>query len=218
MKDSPGRWRVLAWTLFLFTATGPAVPDTGGPSRKAVPEKKVIAALKVLAYAMADFRANDRDGNRVQDFWTGDVAGLRYMTSACSKGNDDPPIRLIAADLAAADAAPLRAGDASGEYAAPDSPSRSGFYPYRFRIMTKDGSVDPPIPYQQDTGGTGKMGAVHNASRFGICVYPSGNHAGGRRTLIINEGNVIFASPADGKPVLRWPSDQELASKWTPVP
>ena len=32
--------------------------------------------LRSLASAQADFRGNDRDGNGIQDFWTGDVAGL----------------------------------------------------------------------------------------------------------------------------------------------
>ncbi len=32
--------------------------------------------MKTLSAAAEDFRGNDRDGNRIQDFWTADVSGL----------------------------------------------------------------------------------------------------------------------------------------------
>jgi len=43
---------------------------------------QVSASLKNMESAEADFRANDRDWNHANDFWTGDVAGLYAMTSA----------------------------------------------------------------------------------------------------------------------------------------
>ena len=51
-----------------------------------------------MASAEADFRANDRDGNRIQDFWTGDVAQLYGMRSVGST----EMIKLIEISLAGA--------------------------------------------------------------------------------------------------------------------
>ena len=39
------------------------------------PERSPSASLKTIASAQADFRANDRDGDGVQQFWRGDIAG-----------------------------------------------------------------------------------------------------------------------------------------------
>ena len=200
--------------ILVLTGAGVGAEDANGPVNY-VPEKKVISALRVLATAQADFRANDRDGNRVQDYWTGDIAGLYYLTSAAVKGNKDAPIKLIAPELAAADAGPLKPGAAGGEYAAIGTPAQSGFHPYRFRIMTADASVEPTVMYQADTDGRGLP--IHNSSRFGFCAYPARYHGAGRRTLIINENNVIFAKKTGGKPVLTWPSDREIALEWTRV-
>ena len=114
---------VLAGTMVLVL-TG---ADANGPVKFA-PEEKIIAGMKVLIIAQADFRANDREGNRVQDYRTGDIAGFYFMTNVRIKGNDDPSIRLIDRNLAAADAAPLKAGAASGEYAKPDNPGITRIY------------------------------------------------------------------------------------------
>ena len=76
-------------------------------SRRASNERNASTSLKTLTSAEADFRANDRDWNGVNDFWTGDVKGLHTMTPAKVRGaggdSADPPIRLIELSLAAAD-------------------------------------------------------------------------------------------------------------------
>src|SRR5215203_2691977 len=68
-------------------------------SQRAENERNASASLKTLSSAEADFRANDRDWNHVNDFWTGDVKGLYTMTSAEIRGagaaSKDLPIRLI---------------------------------------------------------------------------------------------------------------------------
>src|SRR5688572_3806154 len=51
-------------------------------SQRASNESGASASLKTLASAQADFRQNDRDGNKVQDFWTADVAGLYGVVPA----------------------------------------------------------------------------------------------------------------------------------------
>src|SRR5579862_1744833 len=76
-------------------------------SQRASNERNASTTLKTLTSAEADFRANDRDWNQVNDFWTGDVKGLYTMTSARVRGargdREDPPIRLIELSVAAAD-------------------------------------------------------------------------------------------------------------------
>ena len=42
-------------------------------------ERNAAGMIKTLASAEADFRGNDRDGDGVQEFWTGDVASLYYQ-------------------------------------------------------------------------------------------------------------------------------------------
>src|SRR6187455_1337140 len=79
-------------------------------SQRASNERGASTALKTLSSAEADFRSNDRDGNHENDFWTADVKGLYTMTSAKVRGAgtapDDPAIKLIEIETAAADADP----------------------------------------------------------------------------------------------------------------
>src|SRR5213595_1982972 len=80
-------------------------------SQRASNERNASTSLKTLTSAEADFRANDRDWNHVNDFWTGDVKGLYTMTSAAvggkSNSTTDPAIKLIELSVASADADPL---------------------------------------------------------------------------------------------------------------
>ena len=81
--------------------------------------------------------------------------------------------------------------------------------------MTADATVDPPVIYQRDTDGTGAT--VHNSSRFGICAYPVKFGGATRRTFIVNENNILYEKNTGGKPVLMWPSAEDLKSKWKKV-
>src|SRR5258706_12279420 len=77
-------------------------------SQRASNERNASTSLKTLTSAQADFRANDRDWNHVNDFWTGDIKGLYTMTSAAvlgkSNSTTDPAIKLIELSIASADA------------------------------------------------------------------------------------------------------------------
>jgi hypothetical protein len=87
-EESGDGFRDLVWRMNPFRSTrcGPFIARGG---------------LKLLASAQLDFRALDRDGNGIQDFWRGDVAGLYSI-----RGPDGNPIRLCELRLAAADARP----------------------------------------------------------------------------------------------------------------
>lgn len=196
------------WKAELATLAGGIYGD-GQPGAHASQERNASTSLKTLASAEADFRANDRDGNQVNDFWTGDVAGLYTLKQ---KGVS---IKLIELSVALADAAPLEKGAAAdmipalSDFGAPAP--KAGYW---FRAMAKDGSLNPPEILQVDTGGTPLMGKVHNTSRFGYCAYPAEYGSSGVRTFILNENNTIFWKDTQGEPVLDWPTDAELAAEW----
>ena len=77
------------------------------PAPEEVPSSVQRAALstslKTLTSVEADFRANGRDGNHVNGFWTGDSSGPYYVRP----NGGEQEIRLIEESLANADAKPL---------------------------------------------------------------------------------------------------------------
>src|ERR1043165_4520972 len=97
-------WLIILGIILLICAI--AVPGLMS-SRRAENERNASTSLKTLSSSEADFRANDRDWNQVNDFWTGDVKGLYTMTAAAVRGAGtapkDPPIKLIEIETAAAD-------------------------------------------------------------------------------------------------------------------
>jgi prepilin-type N-terminal cleavage/methylation domain-containing protein len=166
-------------------------------SKRASNERHASTSLKTLTSAEADFRANDRDWNRVNDFWTGDVKGLYTMTPAKVRGASgtpsDSPIRLIELSVAAADVedALVPAGGENmplGPFASP-SPC-SGYW---FVALDADLSLqagDPDRAYRADTGGPVVMGKCHHLSKFGFIALPSSLRKG-RRIYIVNENNSL---------------------------
>jgi hypothetical protein len=189
-----------AWSSELG-ALAMGVGAGGAPGSPPVNERTAAVSLKTLASAEADFRANDRDGNQVNDFWTGDVAGLYTVKPAGS----NEPIKLIDLGVAAADAAPLGDGEELSQVV--EREAKGGYY---FRVMTQDNSGSNPEPYQKDTGGRQSRGKVYHPSQFGFCAYPAEYGVTGTRTYIINEGNTVFWKDTQGEPILEWPSDDVL--------
>ncbi len=198
-------------------------------AQRAGNERSSTVSLKNIVVAEFDFRNNDRDNNKIQDFWTGDAAGLYSMTSATFPGNADAPLKLVDQSVAASDSAPLAAGAAGGEYAAigtfaTQSP-KAGYW-----VAVLDSDVGAGEDYQQDTGGTPAMGPVHHAQRFGFIAFPDGFGQTGKIVSIINESSVIYRQqPASSiKPSASvppgavtaagfkdWPADAGIKSNWT---
>lgn len=169
-----------------------------GPRQVEANERCASAALKSLASAEADFRANDRDGNRVTDFWTADVSGL-YALEVNGK-----PLALIAREVGEADATPNRT--------LPGGPKpHCGYY---FIALERDESEPGgPISYKADTDGSGRR--QRHTSKFGFCAYPAVYGKTGRLTYILNEGNTMFRGDFGGRPVLNWPRDDIPASSFS---
>lgn len=157
-----------------------------------------MRALRTISSAQADFRFNDRDGNKVNDFWTWDVAGLHHLEGHGSA------VRLIAQKLADADAAP-RVGPCA------DPVPYHGYY---FIALDWDDSVTPRELYAQDTDG--KSGKTRNLRRFGYCAYPADPGVSGNAVYIINENNSLFRiRDFKGAVPKWWPGDDELRMRWS---
>ncbi len=155
-------------------------------------ERSASQALWTLTSAEADFRQNDRDGNGIQDFWTGDISGLYAL-------------RLIPRELAEADAAPLH----------PLVPQPVPYHGYYFRALQQDDSETPPVVYRQVTDKT--SGEVHNLERFGFIAYPVEGLTSAKTFRIINENNTVFHSPADSPVPTAWPSDNHMVASWSKI-
>jgi prepilin-type N-terminal cleavage/methylation domain-containing protein len=196
-------------------------------------ERNASTSLKTLTSAEADFRANDRDWNHINDFWTGDVKGLYTLTSAAVRGAQpsstlDPSIKLIELSVASADA-DSTFFSAGGEnvpltsYAVPSA--KAGYW---FVALNSD--LSSGKGYRQDTGGDLPMGKCHNDSMFGFVAFPDSPSAG-KYVYLVNQDNTIYrASPplrprtnASGPPglgnvppgCLDWPVEATLKSAWT---
>jgi hypothetical protein len=193
-EDSRGAGSLLVYfVVFLGLAGGAGLlwwlPQRAKQTRM-FNERHASTTMKVLTSAEADFRANDRDGNGVNDFWTGDIAGL-YKYG------------LIPRELAEADAAPL----------APLVPQPIPYRGYFYKALLRDASETPPLEYRQDTDK--KSGPVHNRERFGFVAYPADPWKTGKYSYLINENNTAFRSPASVPPPSNFPDDAGLKSAWS---
>jgi prepilin-type N-terminal cleavage/methylation domain-containing protein len=207
-------------------------------SQRAANERSASTSLKTITSAQADFRANDRDGNRVNDFWTANVAGLYTVTSCAVAGvgsltSTDPSVKLIELSLAAADAVSDATLTAGGENVSVTTYSvvsaKAGYW---YQALVSDASAAAPEDdYTIDTGGLIAMGAVHNASKYGMGAWPDSTGAG-KFAYLVNENNTIFrraltgtVKPATTTPpglatlagVSVWPTDADLKSYWGKV-
>jgi len=186
-------------------------------SRRAENNRNAATSLKTLSSAEADFRANDRDWNGVNDFWTADVKSLYTLTSARQ------PIRLIEPGVAAADADGNQIHAGGLNLPLRNFASRDAHHGYWFVALVRDHYDGKD--YMEDTGGVPPMGRVHNRSKFGFAALPDVSRSG-TYTLWINENNSLWwtrhGSPlpkgsevpatlgGESVPHLEWPSDEEL--------
>jgi type II secretory pathway pseudopilin PulG len=207
-------------------------------SQRASNERGASTQLKTLVSAEADFRANDRDKNKVNDFWTADVKGLYTMTPAAELEKGDLPkhlpLQLIDRSVAAAD------GDDTFYPAGGENLPLSQFavpgttVGYWYMALLKDLTLKdaPEGLYKTDTGGSPPMGKVHNTSKFGFAAFPDRSSAG-KYVFRVNENNTIFRFEIEGEQrtgtthppgfrnvpakFLEWPNDDDLKKIWSPI-
>ena len=219
------------------------VPNLFVHSHHGSTERNSSTSLKTLSSAEADFRANDRDWNHVNDFWTANVSGLYTMTSAAVRGAEtnsttDPSIKLIELSVASADADDTFV-PAGGENVPLTAfavySAKAGYW---FAALRSDFSVGtgPDAQYMQNTDNHDprftdypRMGRVHHTTRFGFVAFPD-SVSSGKYVFMVNENNTIFrsAAPAPVKSgtatppglngisarYLNWPDDAVLKSYW----
>jgi len=192
---SPG-FLVFLGIIAVFVAI--AIPGVLS-SQRASNERTASTMLKILTSAEADFRANDRDGNKVNDFWTGDVSGLCYGRSP-----EGVELRLIEPTTANADARPL-------------FPLTKGTVPlagYSYQALERDNSVPGPEGvYKTDTDKSGRK--VHHETKFGFCAFPK-DGGSGKYVFFVNENNTIFRQ-ATPQPIDAFPDDRTLKSSWSRI-
>lgn len=126
-------------------------------------ERSASTSLKTITSAQADFRANDRHGDGVNQFWRGDIAGLYVLR--CKKDPEGPAIKLIELSVASADDRPVT--DIS-PYAV-----RSAKAGYWFRALLHEDEKSP------------------DPNRFAACAFPDSPSAG-TWTYIVDEENFIY--------------------------
>ncbi len=151
-------------------------------------------AVNELRWYSHEFKERDLDENGVADFWTADVAGLfRRLPPGL-----DLERRRAAFAMAGADAKPLSLRRD------PPKPCH-GYY---IVAVTEDESGSP---FSRDTDGSGRN--LHHPDGFAFCLYPAEYGPKTRYTWIVNRGG-RFRRDNGGKPVLRWPSDDEMKLNW----
>ncbi len=193
-------------------------------SQRAANERSASASLKVFCTAEIDFKSNDRDGNGISDFWTGDVAGLYGVTPASSPG--DAPIKLINFEIAAADAQPMAVPPPNYRPVSSVCPPGPKAY-YWYWAMESDVSSGAALPSRMVSDTTGF--ACHNISRFGFIAFPDALTAGSY-AFITSESLTILKSrlvvsiraagvPPPGPPTVAsyrsWPTDADINLYWT---
>ena len=170
-------------------------------------ETSIRGSLRTITSAQADFRANDRDGNGVNDFWTGDVQGLYAIVP---KGGAQP-IQLIERSVALADGNPLK-----GVYAPLTDPAQPlGAW---FNVLIDDRSENPAERY-----------GMRNTSKFGYIAYPGDFLDHVRVAQIVNQDATFYQQflkkeiagsrerppgPLPDPQYSGWPSDAALRAGW----
>lgn len=204
-------------------------------SQRSSYERNSSTSLKTLCVAEADFKANDRDSNKVADYWTGDVKGLYTLTSLTTPGNaggtTDPPLKLIDLSIAAADADGVTcpAGGENMDVTQFGVVANKGGYWYA-ALTIDNNHTGPEASYKQDTGGILAMGSVHNINKYAFISFPE-SASFGKYVFIVNENGAVFRSamttevrqgtaiPPGATGILAsyraWPDDANIKAWWS---
>ena len=204
-------------------------------SQRSANERNGSASLRTFSTAEIDFRTNDRDGNKILDFWTRDVSGLY---SLCPIGSTEA-VKLIDIALCGADsapqgtaAAPIFADQVDNAFYVARAPKAS----YWYIALQED---ETGSPYATVTGGLDPLDdkAWFHPTKFAFSAYPD-SYSVARVLYVLNESHVIFRRPLRGNvrpagalsppgtalidagalgdaPLLRWPTEEQLKSSYT---
>jgi prepilin-type N-terminal cleavage/methylation domain-containing protein len=173
-------------------------------------ERNASTGLKTVVTSEVDFRANDRENNRIQDFWTGDLSGLYRLSDAAGQ-----PLKLIELPVAQMDGTPMAAGSVNGLMGPllPPSAAKAGYW---VMSLDQDEQVVPPADYRLDTDGT--LGAVHNMVRFAFIAYPETYGVAGRKLFLVHESGVIYKRDPGSDVALPATQPVEIQPAWRNYP
>jgi len=162
-------------------------------------ERNASTSLKTVTTAEADFRSNDRDGNRTMDFWTADVYALFGLigiqgSSTVAPGDSATAsnhIKLLEPSLAGADGLTMQTlyGNVQFGPAIVNGSPKAG---YIFRALHNEVTGGVSTPLLNDTDGAGQFyDLCHDVDRFGFIAFPSSLNSG-KLAFVVNEDNTIW--------------------------
>lgn len=160
-----------------------AIPSILAATR-AANERNASGSLKQFSSIEITFKTSDSDGNKINDYWVTDVAGLYYVTPTASA-----QIRMIEISVCLADGNTVPASWITAPLAPHNSNPKAGYW-YQALINFEDynGTTYVPVTY-----------ASTNVDRFGFIAYPNSYGSSGKLVFIINEGGTMFKKdPAAG--------------------
>jgi prepilin-type N-terminal cleavage/methylation domain-containing protein len=167
-------------------------------SQRASNERNASASLKTCATAQADLRSNDRDGNKNNDFWTYNVAGLMAITAPGAGAVTTNAIKLVEPAVGCADGRPFATTGlvaivipgGNGSILAPSSFGRlSPKAGYWYQALVSDASSGVNVIYNTATVAGGSV--MFNNTAYGMAAYPD-SMSSGRQMFIVNESNTMY--------------------------
>ena len=133
-----------------------------------------------------DFRQNDRDGDKVNDYWRADVRGLYTI------GGETNFIRLVELPAARADAAPTHSPKGKWEKQVP----KSGYWFKSLRFAD-----EKTLPKK-------------STNRYAFCTFPEDYDGEDTPTFIISHENVMYLKVLGPDETIDvWPEDP-VAEGW----
>ncbi len=162
-------------------------------------ERNASTSLKTITTAQADFRSNDRDGNRTMDFWTADVYALFGMIGiqgsstaiAADSATASNHVKLLEPSLASADGRSEQALYGNIEFG-PAIVNGSPKAGYIFRALHNEVTGGTATTLLNDTDGAAQFyGNCHDVDRFGFICFPISLNSG-KLCFIVNEDNTIW--------------------------
>jgi len=167
-------------------------------AQRASNERSASASLKTLATAQADMRGHDRDGNLVNDYWTGDIWALYGMVPITAGNTTFSPdttdastvLKLIEPSVAGADGASQSTlyGNVTFASTVVIGSAKAG---YIYRAFASEDTGSGAVTLANDTDGPDFYDSVHDRNRYAFMAFPESLNAG-KMLYIINADNTIW--------------------------
>jgi len=180
-----------------------AIPGLLAAQRSAN-QRNASASLKTIPTAEADFRSNDRDGDRLNNFWVSSLYGLYGIcpsTDGVAAGSALPGdmVKVIDSGVASSDSVALVApGTLPVGIVAPTAalgPSRSPKSGYFFSM---GGTDELTVAYPEAiVGGSPIYNGHHNFGKFACMAVPVARGTGTQMFLVTEDATIYrFELPA----------------------